>query len=170
MERTLTRKRSRLRIFEVACGACRYEKASVMSGPLNHQLNQTPHLRYDVGSEDHGDPFPASDSEPPLTGTADMEVNGPGSIRNIPSIRPAAPPAQPARPDQARTINPKDELEISPAARMLQQASGETDVRAARVAQIKAAIEADEYETTEKLDAALDRLLDEIRRDVTHGG
>lgn len=99
-----------------------------------------------------------------------MEVNGPGSIRNIPSIRPAAPPAQTPRPDQARTINPKDELEISSAARLLQQASGETDVRAARLAQIKAAIEADEYETTEKLDAALDRLLDEIRRDVTQGG
>jgi hypothetical protein len=42
-------------------------------------------------------------------------------------------------------------------------AKGEApDVRALRLAQIKAAIEAGEYETQDKLDAALSRLFDEL--------
>ena len=40
--------------------------------------------------------------------------------------------------------------------------SAESDVRALRLARIKAAIEAGEYETQDKLDAALSRLFEEI--------
>ncbi len=54
---------------------------------------------------------------------------------------------------------PKDELDISPLAKKLAEAG---DLRQARLAQIKAAIEAGEYETPEKLEAAVDRLLDKL--------
>jgi anti-sigma28 factor (negative regulator of flagellin synthesis) len=43
--------------------------------------------------------------------------------------------------------------------------SPETDERALRLARIKAAIEAGDYETQDKLDAALSRLFDEIGLD-----
>jgi negative regulator of flagellin synthesis FlgM len=45
---------------------------------------------------------------------------------------------------------------------MLDELNRAPEVRAERLAQIKAAIEAGTYETPEKLEAALSKLLDEI--------
>ena len=55
-----------------------------------------------------------------------------------------------------------DQLDISPEADFVAQAKGLPEIREDRVAQIRAQIEAGTYETPEKLDMALSRLLDEI--------
>ena len=57
------------------------------------------------------------------------------------------------------TFSTSDELQISDAAARLSETS---DIRAAKVAQIRAAIADGTYETSEKLGKALDRMLDEF--------
>lgn len=54
---------------------------------------------------------------------------------------------------------PVDQLEISAEAQALQSTGG---VRSEKVAEVRQQIAAGRYETAEKLDAALERLLDEI--------
>ena len=54
---------------------------------------------------------------------------------------------------------PVDQLEISAEAQALQSTGG---IRSERVAEVREQIAAGRYETAEKLDAAVERLLDEI--------
>ncbi|MDA7887388.1 flagellar biosynthesis anti-sigma factor FlgM [bacterium] len=56
---------------------------------------------------------------------------------------------------------PVDSLEISAEAQML-STSGATDIRADRVADLRAQIASGEYETPEKLEAAVSRMFDEF--------
>lgn len=55
-----------------------------------------------------------------------------------------------------------DQLDISPEADLVAQIRDMPEIRADRVAQIKAQIASGTYETSDKLDIALSRLLDEI--------
>ncbi len=55
-----------------------------------------------------------------------------------------------------------DQLDISPEADFVSQVRDLPDIRADKVAAIKAQIQAGTYETDEKLDIALSRLMDEI--------
>ena len=55
-----------------------------------------------------------------------------------------------------------DQLDISPEADFVSQVRDLPDIRADKVAAIKAQIQAGTYETDEKMDLALSRLLDEI--------
>ena len=55
---------------------------------------------------------------------------------------------------------PVDSLEISPEAQMITKSS--SDVRTERVAEIKAQIVSGQYETAEKLDAAVSRMFEAI--------
>jgi anti-sigma28 factor (negative regulator of flagellin synthesis) len=90
-----------------------------------------------------------------------MHTSGLGPVPNIPSSSQTPPPQvvklqTPTEPDRS-----EDRVEISPEA--LAGTQGEApDVRALRLAQIKAAIEAGDYETPDKLEAALARLFDEL--------
>ena len=95
-----------------------------------------------------------------------MSISGPGPIQGGSPIRPVQPPIPPSQPKAPSPLAPKDELEISPAGRMLEELNQSGLVRAERLAQIKAAIEAGEYETLEKLEAALRNLLAEIRAET----
>ena len=56
---------------------------------------------------------------------------------------------------------PVDSLEISAEAQMLSTSSA-TDIRADRVADLRAQIASGEYETPEKLEAAVSRMFDEF--------
>ena len=56
---------------------------------------------------------------------------------------------------------PVDSLEISAEAQLL-STSGATEIRAARVADLRAQIASGDYETPEKLDAAVSRMFDEF--------
>lgn len=55
-----------------------------------------------------------------------------------------------------------DQLDISPTADLASRALDGSEIRADRVAQIRAEIEAGGYDSEEKLNVALDRLLSEI--------
>lgn len=69
---------------------------------------------------------------------------------------------QSAQAPQARGLSGVDQLDISPEAEMLSQVHNLPEVRQDRVAEIRAQIKNGTYDTDEKLDIALSRLLDEI--------
>jgi negative regulator of flagellin synthesis FlgM len=83
-------------------------------------------------------------------------LHGPQSI-GAPHASRAAKPTQPTHPGPIQ-----DELEISDAARLVEQVNQLPDVRQDRIDRIRAEIAEGTYETDEKLDIAVGRLLDEI--------
>ena len=98
-----------------------------------------------------------------------MQINGPGSIGHTQGAFPAnrthrAESAQPRRPhflgaDELDISREADALSRAHEADRAQEADG---IRSSRVAEIRAQIEAGTYETPEKLEAAVERLLDEL--------
>jgi negative regulator of flagellin synthesis FlgM len=79
---------------------------------------------------------------------------------NRPQSTPGLEKAQPAGP-----TSPKDEVEISAVGKMLDDASRTPGIREQRLAEIKAAIEAGTYETPEKLELALNRMVEQLKLD-----
>ena len=94
-----------------------------------------------------------------------MEVHGIGPVQGSSPISASRPAAEVQRTSETKPIASRDEVEISSGGKMLENLHQSPDVRAERLAQIKAAIEAGEYETPEKLEAALSRMLSEIGLD-----
>jgi hypothetical protein len=91
-----------------------------------------------------------------------MEIYGLGRIDGPQSVR---------APHQARSVEAQtpleslhgaDQIDISPEAELVSRVGGVADLRADRIAEIRSQIAAGVYETTEKLDVAIGRLLDEI--------
>jgi negative regulator of flagellin synthesis FlgM len=80
-------------------------------------------------------------------------VHGPQQLQGPHWQRPVARTAESA---------PVDQVDISPAAEAAIQASETGDVRTDLVARVRNEIAAGTYETPAKLDAALERLLDEL--------
>ncbi|HUT09681.1 MAG TPA: flagellar biosynthesis anti-sigma factor FlgM [Thermoguttaceae bacterium] len=91
-----------------------------------------------------------------------MHIYGPAHLHGP---QPVSPPhtsraSQPvSRPDSSPI---QDELEISDAARLVGRAGEVPEIRQDRVDEIRARIAEGTYETREKLDIAVERLLDEI--------
>jgi anti-sigma28 factor (negative regulator of flagellin synthesis) len=75
------------------------------------------------------------------------------------------PVAEPASKAASSVMAPTDEVEISSLGRMLDDASRTNGLREQRLAQIKSAIEAGTYETPDKLEAAVGRLLNSLQLD-----
>lgn len=65
-------------------------------------------------------------------------------------------------PAAAESFSPVDQLDISHEAELASQLQDVPDIRSERVAAIRAQIEAGVYETDDKLETAVSRLLDEI--------
>ncbi len=91
-----------------------------------------------------------------------MHIYGPTHLDGAQRINPPhhARTARPAEPTASPSI--QDELEISDAGLLVDRVNSLPDVRQGRVDEIRARIAAGTYETEEKLDIALGRLLDEI--------
>ena len=91
-----------------------------------------------------------------------MQIYGPAHLHGPQQIGPPHGPraAQPASRPESAPIS--DELQISEAAQLVEQAHQAPEIRQQRVDKIRAEIAAGTYETPEKLDAAVERLLDEI--------
>lgn len=91
-----------------------------------------------------------------------MHVYGPSHLHGPQSV--GAPhinrASQPASRCESQPIH--DELQISDAARVMESMQQIPDVRSDRVAAIRSQIAAGTYETADKLDVAVSRLLDEI--------
>ncbi len=88
-----------------------------------------------------------------------MEVQGPGPVQRGLPVGPAKS-AAPMKPVGAPPAPANDAVEISPAGQLLDKLSKSPEVRAERLAQIKAAIDSGQYDTDEKLEAALMNLFD----------
>jgi negative regulator of flagellin synthesis FlgM len=91
-----------------------------------------------------------------------MQIYGPAQIHGAQPVN--APHIQrsgQAAPPQA-TSAASDQLDISPAADIASRLGEIPDVRHDRVAELRSAIADGTYDTEARLEAALDRLLDEI--------
>ncbi len=90
-----------------------------------------------------------------------MEIYGPGQIHGPQSIK-APQRLQPSQVDTSLDTTPLDQVDISAEADLVSRVHELPDIRADRVEDIRAEIDAGVYETDEKLDVAVSRLLDEI--------
>lgn len=91
-----------------------------------------------------------------------MQIYGPNYIHGPQSIR--APHTSPSH-QAAQSASPAaggDQLSISEAGQLLNRLADIPDIRQDRVQSIRAAIADGSYETSDKLDQALEHLLDEI--------
>jgi len=91
-----------------------------------------------------------------------MQINGPAHVHGPQPInaphRPMNAPAANSAPRAAEV----DQLDISPEADMVSRTREMSDVRQDVVDRVRAEIQAGTYETPEKLDIALGRMLDEM--------
>jgi len=90
-----------------------------------------------------------------------MQVHGPSQIHGAQPIHGphqarSAGPTSPASPDLG------DRVDISEAGQIAERMAEIPDIRADRVQEIRAALANGTYETGDKLDIAVERLLDEI--------
>jgi len=91
-----------------------------------------------------------------------MQINGPSHVHGPHGLNgPHFNRNSPAQPERT-SAGPSDQLDISPAAQAAIEAQESGEIRADLVARVRNEIAQGTYETPEKLDAALDRLLDEI--------
>ncbi|MGE5191400.1 MAG: flagellar biosynthesis anti-sigma factor FlgM [Deltaproteobacteria bacterium] len=92
-------------------------------------------------------------------------------VRGLSSASPLSPVNRPettSGPEKSQAVGPttpKDEVEISAVGKMLDDASRTPGIREQRLAEIKAAIEAGTYETPEKLELALNRMIEQLKMD-----
>ncbi len=93
-----------------------------------------------------------------------MDVTGPSSVNSTAPISRPAISSPVSAPSQATPVTPQDEVEISAAGRALEDLSKSSELRQERIAQIKAAIDDGTYESHEKFEIAMSRLLDRIDR------
>lgn len=91
-----------------------------------------------------------------------MEVRGLNSLGGTAPVSRTAPTTAGGPAVATSPTTPRDDVEISAVSRMLDDASRTSGVREQRLEQIKAAIEAGTYETPEKLEIALERMLEQI--------
>jgi negative regulator of flagellin synthesis FlgM len=91
-----------------------------------------------------------------------MEVNSIGPIGSSQPVRKVSQPATPLPTAEARPTSPTDELELT----SVNPAAGEIDLKSEfqmqRIAQIQQQIADGTYETSEKLDVAVDRMLESL--------
>ena len=95
-------------------------------------------------------------------GETHMEIYGAGGTRGP---QPIYPRLAEFTIDAGRTVEagaPRDQVEISPLGQMLDGISRLPEIRHERVEEVRRQIAAGTYETPEKMDVALDRLLDEL--------
>jgi anti-sigma28 factor (negative regulator of flagellin synthesis) len=120
-------------------------------------LSRSRQLRYDPAEPSAADSADASTASK----DADMDVTGAGNVGGTSAVRPvhlAKPAGVTAAPPSGVQI-PRDEVLISDAARALGGAQLDPQVRAARLAEIKSAIEAGTYDTPQRLEAAIDKMI-----------
>lgn len=91
-----------------------------------------------------------------------MQIHGPAYLHGPQSINAPHRASAPQPAQGAQQVSGADQLDISSEANYVSLAREIPDIRADRVAEIRQAIADGTYDTDEKLDIALERLLDEI--------
>jgi negative regulator of flagellin synthesis FlgM len=141
-----------------------------MTTRAKNRLNRAAILRYDDRHQEGNNPS-SLERTTRQAGSADMEVQGPGSLqRSVPisPVKTAGQSAEAGKPQTPATSKPKDAVEISSAGQLLDKLSKSPEVRAERLAQIKASIASGEYDSDDKLEAALMNLLQSIVGNESH--
>ncbi len=87
-------------------------------------------------------------------------INGIGPTQNINPAQPTRPAAKTTAPAQDRATQ-TDRVELSNVNALLTKLKS-NDVRTDMVAQIKSQIDAGTYETDDKIDGAIDKLMDDL--------
>ena len=92
-----------------------------------------------------------------------MQIHGPHGPNGLSPVFPqrAASGADSVRPSALEM--PRDEIQISPEARLLEEISRSGEVQHSRVDEIRRMIASGVYETPEKMAVALEKLLDDLR-------
>jgi anti-sigma28 factor (negative regulator of flagellin synthesis) len=90
-----------------------------------------------------------------------MEVNGPGPVNGGQPVQRTSQTTA-AQSAEARPTAPKDELEISSTNSAASEVDLQAEFRAQRIAQIQQEITAGTYETSDKLESAVDRLMESL--------
>lgn len=85
------------------------------------------------------------------------QVHGPQAVNTPHATRPAEAPAS-----SSPSAMPRDQLDISSAGQHIDAVRDLPEIRSDRVQELRTAIANGAYETADKLDVALERLLDEI--------
>ena len=91
-----------------------------------------------------------------------MQIYGPTHLHGPQAIRGPHVATEPEPKSASPSVPASDEVEISTAARLIDAVHALPEVRSDRVSAIREEIAAGTYDTDEKLDIALNRLLDEI--------
>jgi len=92
----------------------------------------------------------------------DMEVNGIGPVNGGQPVQRTSQSAA-AQAAETRSTAPRDELEISSASSVsASEVDLQAEFRAQRIAQIQQEVTAGTYETQEKLEVAVDRLMESL--------
>jgi negative regulator of flagellin synthesis FlgM len=141
-----------------------------MTARSKNRLNRVAILRYDDRHQE-GEIPSSLERTARQVGSADMEVQGPGSLqRSVPisPVKSASQAAGGAKPQSPASSKPADAVEISSAGQLLDKLSKSPEVRAERLAQIKASIASGDYDSDEKLEAALMNLLQSIVLNESH--
>ena len=90
-----------------------------------------------------------------------MEIQSTGGISGPDPIQPNRIPAGGARPSE-RSHPATDRAEISERARFSAQLRDVPPIRKEKVEELRKLIDAEEYETPERIEGAVDRLLEEL--------
>jgi len=91
-----------------------------------------------------------------------MQIHGPTHLHGPQPVNAPHRTQAPQPAAQSGYSTGADQLDISHEADLASRIREIPDIRQDRVAEIRAAIESGEYETSEKLDIAVGRLLDEL--------
>ena len=91
-----------------------------------------------------------------------MHIHGTSQIHGAQAINPPHRTTPSPQQPSINTVGGADELDISHEAELVSRVKELPDIRTDLVADIRAQIESGTYETEEKMDIALGRLLDEI--------
>jgi negative regulator of flagellin synthesis FlgM len=91
-----------------------------------------------------------------------MQINGPAHIHGAQPINAPHRTQAPAETRSPDYLQGADQLDISQEADLISRVRDLPDIRADRVEQLREAIAAGTYETADKLELAVERLLDEI--------
>ena len=90
-----------------------------------------------------------------------MQIRRTSSLQNTQAIQFKSTQAT-SKANMQSASAPVDQLDLSAEAQMISQSQSTNDIRMDRVADLRAQIASGQYETAEKLDAAVDRLLDQL--------
>ena len=91
-----------------------------------------------------------------------MQIRGASSIQSTSQVNVSNKVQTVETPPAPTQIDTVDQVDISSEAQMLAGMNDTSEIRAERVADIRQQIETGQYETAEKLDGAVERILDEL--------